>query len=387
MFFEKCREIGTLAKRIYNIANSMLQSVIPYKSSYPEIKDLNVKQLQFYNYIVDNLRANNVVRIGDNVSYLIIFAVEQLNSIVEHGLGYVDIAIKNLEKISLLYPDVHYASDWLKDIYISQGKYEKAIDYFKLNPNFQQTHLSNELLNFKYEFKLPLAALEVICMKKLITKFGKSHLDEYVYFVEVAIKRDYNTNGRCFLEYIGKKYLEERLYSNSYWCGYSLGRKLNLIFRETQVIYPTYCFYTINEFLDYCKKMTRQGENLMRDSMKITRVGEHWISETELYYKIKEQFNNLEVIQHASPSWLRRQHLDVYIPKLKIAFEYQGKQHFQPVDFFGGHDAFIRTQERDTRKKNLCKRHGVKIFYVEDGYNFKEIGEIINKYLKNGKRN
>ena len=41
---------------------------------------------------------------------------------------------------------------------------------------------------------------------------------------------------------------------------------------------------------------------------------------------------------------------DVYICGLKIAIEYQGKQHFEPVDFFGGKDSFENQQYRDRSK-------------------------------------
>ena len=57
---------------------------------------------------------------------------------------------------------------------------------------------------------------------------------------------------------------------------------------------------------------------------------------TELYYKIKETFPNEKVVHHGKPSWLGQQHLDIYFPYKNIAIEYQGLQHQEPVEFFGG---------------------------------------------------
>ena len=63
-------------------------------------------------------------------------------------------------------------------------------------------------------------------------------------------------------------------------------------------------------------------------------------------------------------SWLNPQHLDFYLPSLKIAIECQGIQHFQPVERYGGENEFIKTKERDNRKATLCQNNGVPLFYI-----------------------
>ena len=54
----------------------------------------------------------------------------------------------------------------------------------------------------------------------------------------------------------------------------------------------------------------------------------------------------------------------IYICGLKIAIEYQGKQHFEPVDYFGGKENFLKQKERDELKAKRGKEHGVKLIYV-----------------------
>lgn len=58
--------------------------------------------------------------------------------------------------------------------------------------------------------------------------------------------------------------------------------------------------------------------------------------------------------------------LDFFIPKYGVAIECQGEQHFRPLDFFGGKEAFVQAIERDKMKRRLCKGHNIKILYFSD---------------------
>lgn len=70
--------------------------------------------------------------------------------------------------------------------------------------------------------------------------------------------------------------------------------------------------------------------------------------------------------------WLGSLRLDFYIKDFNIAIECQGQQHFEPVDFFGGEEAFKERVERDQRKKRLCEENGVPLFYVRYDENVEE---------------
>ena len=45
--------------------------------------------------------------------------------------------------------------------------------------------------------------------------------------------------------------------------------------------------------------------------------------------------------------------------KLIGLIEYDGKQHFEPIDFFGGEDGFRQTQARDMIKNTYCQTHNI----------------------------
>ena len=51
------------------------------------------------------------------------------------------------------------------------------------------------------------------------------------------------------------------------------------------------------------------------------------------------------------------------MPTIKTAIEYQGRQHFEEVNIFGGKDGLKITIERDKYKKNVCKENNVKLLY------------------------
>ncbi len=142
--------------------------------------------------------------------------------------------------------------------------------------------------------------------------------------------------------------------------------------------------HTPHKFLE---KNRIEIENIIREEKSIPKIGEGWISETLLFYEIKEEFKDHNVIQHGSPKWLGQQHLDIFFPELNIAIEYQGAQHTKPVSFFGGQEAFIKNLERDSRKKKLCEENGVILLYVyPETHTLKFIEElklIIEKLEKN----
>jgi len=124
-------------------------------------------------------------------------------------------------------------------------------------------------------------------------------------------------------------------------------------------------------------------ENRVRARYGIPPVGEVWISETVLFKNLKNIFSDYEVIHHARPDWLGRQHLDVYIPEKGIAFEYQGVQHEKLVEYFGGKEGLDKRKELDVQKENLCKENNVILIYIYDGedYSVDNIKKRLEKYI------
>ena len=73
---------------------------------------------------------------------------------------------------------------------------------------------------------------------------------------------------------------------------------------------------------------------------------------------------------------------DFYIPSQLILIEYQGQQHYEPVDYFGGEDRFVIQQKHDKMKSDYAKSKGYKLIavpYTEDTFS-----KIKGYLLKNG---
>lgn len=92
-----------------------------------------------------------------------------------------------------------------------------------------------------------------------------------------------------------------------------------------------------------------------------------WKSEF-LVYQIVKKIYPVQTIYQYRPLFLKYEKgqlsYDIFISGLNIAIEYQGKQHFEPVDFFGGKEAFEDNKRRDEIKLDLSKKNGIKLIYV-----------------------
>lgn len=74
---------------------------------------------------------------------------------------------------------------------------------------------------------------------------------------------------------------------------------------------------------------------------------------------------------------------DFYLPEYDMCIEYDGTQHFEPVEFFGGQKSFEATVKRDAIKTNYCISNDImliRIKYDED------VTEILDKYFNNLKK-
>ena len=142
-------------------------------------------------------------------------------------------------------------------------------------------------------------------------------------------------------------------------------------------------FNTWGNIIKFIHENQYKAENRVRARYGIPPIGEAWVSETLLFKNLKEIFPKHEVIHHARPNWLGRQHLDIYIPKKGIAFEYQGSQHKKPIEYFGGEEGLKKRKKLDLKKEILCKENNVKLIYIyyDEDYSIDNLKKGLDKYI------
>jgi hypothetical protein len=167
----------------------------------------------------------------------------------------------------------------------------------------------------------------------------------------------------------GPSCMTGRLFSYSGWAG-GIPVPADSYLAKLPVRYPRNSYANVIAEIARTIDLNKALRNFTRDSLGLPKVGEgKWVSELSVLRFI-EGLVTLPVIHQWAPAWLLPQRIDVGIPDLLLAFEYQGKQHYQPIDFFGGEEAFHKLQKLDERKRQLCAANCVTL--VELDYRWSE---------------
>lgn len=90
--------------------------------------------------------------------------------------------------------------------------------------------------------------------------------------------------------------------------------------------------------------------------------------ESSLEYSVRKMCENANIkyIIQKRFDWLtykNQQFIDFYLCDKNIAIECQGLQHYKNVPLYTKENDFSYIQQRDYNKRNLCKKHGIKIIY------------------------
>ncbi len=85
-----------------------------------------------------------------------------------------------------------------------------------------------------------------------------------------------------------------------------------------------------------------------------------------------------------NPKTNRKLEIDLWIPDLKIAIEYDGAQHFRAIKTWGGKKSFLKRQRHDKLKNKLILKHPIDIkYFIRIPYTETITLENIIKILQN----
>ncbi len=101
---------------------------------------------------------------------------------------------------------------------------------------------------------------------------------------------------------------------------------------------------------------------------------------------ISEYLDN-QIIKYKTNKYMKTKngycYLDIYIPHLNIAIEYDGEQHFVQNEYWGGEEGLLRRQNADAEKDKYCFRNNIKLLRIAsyDAKNKDDIIKYIDKFL------
>jgi predicted nucleic acid-binding Zn-ribbon protein len=110
--------------------------------------------------------------------------------------------------------------------------------------------------------------------------------------------------------------------------------------------------------------------NSSKGELIITKI----LNKLSISYKAQKTFDDLKDSQPLS--------YDFFIPDQNILIEYQGIQHYEPVDHFGGEDKFKLQQKHDKMKADYAKDHGYHLIAVP--YTYDTFSNIKKYLIKHG---
>ena len=158
--------------------------------------------------------------------------------------------------------------------------------------------------------------------------------------------------------------------------------ELELFLNLTRIMMPFFQWWYEDIALYEEKDGFRTNWRLARTKIRTKLTAEgvikpKWKHELSLFHILRNKYP--DALYQYRPEWLGRQSLDIYLPSLGTAVEYQGIQHYLPVGFFGGEEALGQRRELDQRKKQLCEENGVRL--VEWPYVMEPTEENIGEVL------
>lgn len=159
--------------------------------------------------------------------------------------------------------------------------------------------------------------------------------------------------------------------------------ELDFFLSLTQILMPFFQWWyqdlTLYEEKDGYRTDWRLARTKIRTQLTADGIIKpKWKHELTLFHAVRKRHQ--DTLYQYRPDWLGRQSLDLFIPSLQTAIEYQGIQHYRPVDFFGGEEALLQRQELDRQKRTLCEENNVRL--IEWPYGLEPTDRNIREALK-----
>ena len=132
-----------------------------------------------------------------------------------------------------------------------------------------------------------------------------------------------------------------------------------------------------------CGYVNKRGyDSLMRVRIPFCEGCGDGLSFTKGERAVAESLENISIPYETEKTfkYLGAKRFDFFIPSLNIAIEYDGQQHYDAVEFWGGEETLKRTQESDALKNDFCEYMGIDLLRIPY-WEFDNIDEIVTNFI------
>ena len=167
-------------------------------------------------------------------------------------------------------------------------------------------------------------------------------------------------NKRLSIDYIKEKIDDEYVLLSDIYINNCTPLKFK--HKQCQNIFETSIsnFIKSKQRCPYCFKSISIGEKKIND----------FLDEKNINYQI--HYNGFDCRD------IKKLSFDFYLPDYNICIEYDGEQHFKPIEFFGGLEKFNKQGNHDNIKTLYCLKNNIKLIRISY---FDDINEILRKFL------
>lgn len=190
----------------------------------------------------------------------------------------------------------------------------------------------------------------------------------------VQIRESHLVNGVGCMECAGKKRGEQQRKSHE---EYVAEMSIKNPFMEIVGIYVN----QDTKIKYVCKVCGHQGESLPNNLLRGGGCPECNMSNGEK--RVLKYLNDNSIIFDEQYTFKDCRNIlplpfDFYLPDYNACIEYDGEQHFHPVKFFGGEEAFNQLKRNDSIKNQYCKDHNINLCRIK--YN-QDVEQRLDEFL------
>jgi very-short-patch-repair endonuclease len=140
------------------------------------------------------------------------------------------------------------------------------------------------------------------------------------------------------------------------------GSKINIICKKHGIFNQIASNHTNGNGCPTCKRDTK-GQKIIRK----------YLNDKKLNFEEQKNFKNCVHKKYL--------YFDFYLPDYKCCIEFDGVQHFKPVEYFGGEETFNETIIRDKIKNEYCLNNNIHLFRIKYNDDIELVLEDISRLI------